>query len=68
MEAPTVRGVEYVIGEGGEKKAVMIDLATWGKLWEDFQDVIVAESRKDEPTVAWDSLKAEMREEERNPA
>jgi hypothetical protein len=63
-----MRGVEYVVDDSGKKKAVLIDLAAWGKLWEDFHDVMVAESRKDEPTIPWETLKAEMQNEEHYPA
>ena len=59
-----MRGVEYLIDDKGKKKAVQIDLAAWGKLWEDFRDVMVAESRKDEPVIAWEKLRAEIENEE----
>lgn len=58
-----MRGVEYLIDERGRKKAAVIDLRKWGKIWEDFQDVLVSESRKNEPTVSWESLKAEAEQE-----
>ena len=54
-----MRGIDYLIDEHGRKKAAVIDLRAWGKLWEDFQDVLVSESRKNEPTVSWEELKAE---------
>lgn len=55
-----MRGVDYIVDDTGKRKAVMIDLRDWGKLWEDFQDVIVSESRKGEPTVPFDTLKADL--------
>jgi hypothetical protein len=54
-----MRGIDYVIDEHGRKKAAVIDLRAWGKLWEDFQDVLVSESRKNEPTVSWEELRSE---------
>lgn len=48
------------------KKAVLIDLSEWGELWEDIYDVLVAQSRKGEPTVDWEDLKAEMVQEDRH--
>ena len=54
-----MRGIDYLVDERGRRKAAVIDLRAWGKLWEDFQDVLVSESRKNEPTVPWDELKAE---------
>lgn len=63
-----MRGIEYVIDERGKKKAVLIDLAEWGDLWEDFYDILVSESRKHEPTVPWEQLKAEIEPEEKQTA
>ena len=56
-----MKGVEFVVDDSGKKKAVLIDLEQWGDLWEDFYDVLVSESRKNEPTVRWTELKAEMK-------
>ena len=55
-----MKGVEFVVDESGKKKAVLVDLEQWGDLWEDFYDVLVSESRKNEPTVSWSELKTEM--------
>ena len=60
-----MKGIQFVIDDSGEKRAVMIDLKEWGELWEDFYDILVSESRKKEPTVPWNELKAEMEQEER---
>ena len=54
-----MKGVEFVVDDSGKRKAVLIDLEQWGDLWEDFYDVLVSESRKNEPTVPWTELKAE---------
>ena len=54
-----MKGVEFVVDDSGKKRAVLIDLEQWGDLWEDFYDVLVSESRKNEPTVPWSELKAE---------
>ena len=37
-----------------------LGLEEWGELWEDFLDVLVSESRKDEPTIDWEILKTEI--------
>lgn len=42
----------------------MIDLRRWGKLWEDFQDIMAAQARADEPTVPWDKVKAELKQDD----
>ena len=61
-----MKGIQFVVDDAGKKKAVIIDLAEWGEIWEDIYDVLVACSREDEPTVDWEVLKAEMAEEERS--
>ena len=55
-----MKGLQFVIDDKGKKKAVLIDLAEWGELWEDFYDVMVSKSRENEPTVAWEDLKKEI--------
>jgi hypothetical protein len=59
-----MKGIQFVIDDKGKKKAVLIDLSEWGELWEDIHDVLVSHSRKHEPTVDWEDLKAEMGQEE----
>ena len=60
-----MEGIQFLVDDNGKKKAVLIDLEKWGDLWEDFYDILVSELRKDEPTVSWDELKAEMIEKGR---
>jgi len=55
-----MKGINFVINEQGEKKAVLIDLDEWGELWEDFSDILVSRNREDEGEVSWDELKAEL--------
>lgn len=54
-----MKGIDFVIDETGKKKAVVLDLAEWGEIWEDIHDVLVSESRKDEPSIRWGDLKSE---------
>lgn len=58
-----MKGIQFVVDEMGKKTAVLIDLEQWGDLWEDICDGLVAEARKDEPTVAWEELKREIEQE-----
>jgi PHD/YefM family antitoxin component YafN of YafNO toxin-antitoxin module len=55
-----MKGIEFVVDDKGKKKAVLIDLSEWGELWEDFYDVIISESRKNEPRVSWEELEKEI--------
>ena len=59
-----VEGVQFIVDDAGKKTAVIISLEKWGKLWEDIYDILVSESRRDEPAVPWKELKAEMITEE----
>jgi hypothetical protein len=56
-----MKGVSYVVNEKGQPQAVLIDLKKNRRLWEDFQDLLVSESRKDEPTVSFEEVKKELR-------
>jgi hypothetical protein len=60
-----MKGIQFVVDDTGEKKAVLIDLTEWGELWEDFYDILVSRSRQDEPIVSWSELKAEIKQENR---
>jgi len=55
-----MKGIQYLVNDAGKKTAVVIDLEEWGELWEDIFDTLVSESRRDEPAVSWEELKAEM--------
>ena len=59
----TLKGVQYLVDGSGKRTAVVISLKEWGEIWEDLYDVLVSESRKDKPTVAWETLKAELANE-----
>jgi hypothetical protein len=54
------KGIQFLVDESGQRTAVVLSLEEWGELWEDIYDVLVSESRKDEPTVDWEELKAEQ--------
>jgi len=44
-----MKGIEYIKNDKNQKVAVQIDLQRYGKLWEDFYDVLIAELKLDEP-------------------
>jgi hypothetical protein len=54
--AAALRGVQYLVDEFGKRTVVGISLEEWGELWEDFCDVLVSESRKDEPAIPSGSI------------
>ena len=55
-----MRGVQYLVDDGGKRRAVVIDLKRQGQLWEDFYDRAVAESRRDEPRESLEAVKAKL--------
>lgn len=56
-----MRGVQFVVGDDGEKTAVLIDLKKNGQLWEDFYDVALTNSRSKEPRESLESIKQRPR-------
>jgi hypothetical protein len=48
-------------GRSGKEKGVQINLLELGEPWEDIYYVLISESRKHEPTVDWEELKAEIK-------
>lgn len=60
----TMKGISYLTDEKNHKKAVVIDLKTIEKKYEDvheFIDVLVAESRKGGEAVSWEEAKKILR-------
>ena len=58
-----MKGVRYITDEKDRRKAVVIDIATIEKYpdkVENLIDVIVAESRKEEPKRDWKDVKKEI--------
>lgn len=55
-----MEGIQYIVDEQGERKAVVIDLNTLGDLWEDIHDALVVQSRKDEPRTQWEQVKKRL--------
>jgi hypothetical protein len=52
-----MKGVQFVVDDEGKQQAVLIDLKKNRRLWEDFFDVAVAESRADEPSESLSDVK-----------
>ncbi len=60
-----IKGIQYVTDMVGKPIAVQIDLKKYGALWEDFIDVIIAESRKKEPHSSWTDVKKRLAKKEK---
>jgi hypothetical protein len=55
-----MRGVQFLVDEKGNKRAVLIDLKQHGELWEDLYDSVIARERGKEPRESLDSVKARL--------
>jgi hypothetical protein len=53
-------GIQYVTDEDGRKVAVQIDLREHAKLWEEFEDVLISQSRRSEERIPLDQVKAKL--------
>ena len=56
-----MKGIQYVTDDMGKRTAVLIHLAEWGEIWEDIQDVLISEARKNESTISWKKLRTEIK-------
>jgi len=63
-----MRGIQFVVDENGEKKAVLIDLKRHAALWEDFYDRALARSREGEPRETLESVRKRLSRKRRSSA
>jgi len=59
-----MKGVTYITDDKNRKKAVVIQLKTLEEYDDhlgDLLDVIIAESRRDEPSVPWQEIKKRLK-------
>lgn len=57
-----MKGIQLVTDDSGKRTAILIKHENVGEIWEDIYDILVSESRKQESTMPWKKLKAEMRQ------
>ncbi|MGH8557201.1 MAG: hypothetical protein ACRESZ_07005 [Methylococcales bacterium] len=51
---------QFVTNADGEKTAVILTLADYQELMEDLEDLAAIAEQKDEPTIAWKTVKKEL--------
>ena len=59
-----MKGVSFITDENDKKKAVVIDLKTiekYDEQIEDLFDIVIAESRKGEPSSSWGDVKKRLK-------
>lgn len=64
IKGKNMKGVSYITDGKSRKKAVVIEMKTlerYDEQIEDLFDAIIAESRRDEPTVSWEDLKKRLK-------
>ena len=60
-----MEGIQFLIDEKGNKKAVLIDLDKHGDLWEDFYDRLVYHDRINEPRETLSEVKEKLIEQKK---
>ena len=53
--------LEYITDESGQRRSVVLPIATFEALLEDLQDLATIAERRDEPTVSHEELIAELK-------
>lgn len=54
-------GITFMVDSHGKKTAAVIDLRRHSKLWEDFFDTLLAESRANEPRESLEAVKRRLK-------
>jgi hypothetical protein len=62
-----MEGIHFLTDDQNNRVAVQIDLRKYGELWEDFYDVLVAQSRKDDEKVPLEQLMADLKKQGKLP-
>ena len=60
MGKVAMTGIQYVTDEEGRRVAVQIDLREHAELWEEFEDVLVSESRRNEKDIPLEEVEAKL--------
>jgi hypothetical protein len=53
-------GIHYLTDEEGRRVAVQIDLREHAELWEEFEDVLVSQSRLNEEDIPIEAVEAKL--------
>ena len=62
IERRKIKGIDFVVDEDGERKAVLIDLKRNRALWEDFYDNVLVKERDREPRETLEEVKRKVLE------
>jgi hypothetical protein len=53
-------GIQYVTNQKGKRVAVQLDLRVHASLWEEIEDVLVSEARRDEESIPLEQVEAKL--------
>jgi len=53
-------GIQYVTDQKGERVAVQLDLRLHAGLWEEIEDLLVSESRREEESISLERVEAKL--------
>jgi oligoribonuclease NrnB/cAMP/cGMP phosphodiesterase (DHH superfamily) len=56
-----MKGIQFLVDDTGEKKAVLLDLKKYGDLWEDVYDTILARERQGEERESLEAVNKRLR-------
>jgi hypothetical protein len=59
-EGESMKGIQFLVDEKGNKTAVLIDLKRNASLWEDFYDIALARGRKGEARESLEFVKRRL--------
>jgi hypothetical protein len=55
-----IKGINFVVDEGNEKQAVIIDLKKHRDLWEDFYDTLLTKNREKDPRETLEQVRTRI--------
>ncbi len=55
-----VKGIEFIVDDGGQIKAVLIDLKKHSEIWEDFYDTLRVKERESETRESLKDVKKKV--------
>jgi hypothetical protein len=54
---------QYIVGEKGQKTAVVLPIEEYEELLADLHDLVVIAERREEPTITFEELKERLRKD-----
>lgn len=55
-----MKGIQFKVDEHGNPNTLVLDLDDWGEIWEDFYFGWQVDATKNEPTLSWEEVMADL--------